>query len=74
MRLGLSAETYRWIAFPWMRTDRSAFRASGHYAPYTLSADPPAVDAFVPDWLLERTVSHGLSVLALDVGLLGDLA
>lgn len=57
-----------------MRTDRSAFRASGHYAPYTLSADPPALDAFVPDWLLERTVSHGLSVLALDVGLLGDLA
>ena len=72
MRLGLSADTYRWIAFPWMRTDRSEFRASSHYAPYTLSTDPPSVGAFVPDWLLARAVAHELSVLALDVGLLGD--
>ena len=55
-----------------MRTDRSEFRASSHYAPYTLSTDPPSMGAFVPDWLLARAVAHELSVLALDVGLLGD--
>ncbi len=73
MRLGLSAETYRWIAFPWMRTDNSKFRATGHYAPYTLSTAPPKLDAFVPDWLLARSVAHGLKVLTCDVGLLGDI-
>ena len=74
MRLGLSAETYRWIAFPWMRVDNPKFRATGHYAPYTLSTTPPKLDAFVPDWLLARSVAHGLKVLTFDVGLLGDIA
>ena len=49
VRLGLSAETYRWLAFPWMRVDRPDFRSTGHYAPYTLSVTPPAPDADVPE-------------------------
>lgn len=73
MRLGLSADTYRWIAFPWMRADRPEFRSSGHYPPYIQSVEPPTVDTFVPDWLLERVIAHDVSVLALDVGLLGDI-
>lgn len=70
MRLGLSADTYRWIAYPWMRADRSAFRASSHYAPHTLSVDPPNPEDDLPDWLLDRVLAHGLTELTLDVGLL----
>ncbi len=71
MRLGLAADTYRWIAYPWMRADRPAFRAVGHYAPHILSVTPPAAGADVPDWLLERVQAHGLTALSLDLGLLG---
>ena len=74
VRLGLSAETYRWLAFPWMRVDRPDFGSTGHYAPYTLSVTPPAPDADVPDWLLNRVLAHGLSALAMDLGLLGSPA
>lgn len=70
MRLGLSAETYRWIAFPWMRADQQAFRATSHYAPHVLSVDPPDVEADVPDWLLDRLRVHRLSALTMDLGLL----
>ena len=72
MRLGLSAETYRWVAFPWMRADRPAFRSTSHYAPYLLSVAAPDHEADVPNWLLERVVAHGLTALALDLGLLGS--
>ena len=72
MRLGLSADTYRWIAYPWMRADRPAFRASSHYAPHILSVDPPNAEADVPNWLLDRVVAHGLNALTMDLGLLGS--
>ncbi|MDE2869685.1 MAG: TIM barrel protein [Chloroflexota bacterium] len=72
MRLGLSADTYRWIAFPWMRADRPAFRASGHYAPHILSVTPPESGADVPDWLLDRVLVHGFTALTMDLGLLGS--
>ena len=72
MRLGLAADTYRWIAYPWMRADQPAFRATGHYAPHILTVDPPDAEADVPDWLLDRAVAHGLSALAMDLGLLGS--
>ena len=74
MRLGLSAETYRWIAFPWMRADRPAFRSTIHYAPYLLSVAAPDHGADVPNWLLERVAAHELTALALDLGLLGSRA
>ena len=74
MRLGLAADTYRWIAYPWMRADRPAFRATSHYAPHILSVTPPAIDADVPDWLLDRVLAHRLSALTMDIGLLGSLA
>ena len=74
MRLGLSAETYRWVAFPWMRADRPAFRSTSHYAPYLLSVAAPDQEADVPNWLLERVAAHGLTALALDLGLLGSRA
>jgi sugar phosphate isomerase/epimerase len=32
------------------------------------------MDTFVPDWLLDRVIAHDGNVLALDVGLLGDLS
>ncbi len=70
MRLGLSADTYRWIAYPWMRADRPAFRATSHYAPHILSVDPPNPEADLPDWLLDRVRAHGLSALTMDLGLL----
>ena len=60
------------MAFPWMRADTPGFRSSGHYAPYILSTEVPAPDTYLPDWLLARTLAHGLRVLTLDVGLLGD--
>lgn len=72
MRLGLSADTYRWLAFPWMRVDRPAFRTTSHYAPYTLSVEPPSRQANLPDWLLDRALAHGLTALEMDLGLLGD--
>lgn len=72
MRLGLSADSYRWIAYPWMRTDRPAFRASSHYAPHILTVDPPDTEADVPDWLLDRVFAHGLHALTMDLGLLGS--
>ncbi len=74
MPLGLSAETYRWIAFPWMRIDRPAFGSSGHYAPHILSVSPPADDEGVAAWLIGRTRAHGLRALYLDAGLLGSEA
>ncbi len=70
MRFGLSADTYRWIAYPWMRADRPAFRATSHYAPHILSVDPPNPEADLPDWLLDRVRAHGLSALTMDLGLL----
>ena len=70
--LGLAADTYRWIAFPWMRADRPAFRATSHYAPYILSATPPQSGADIPAWLLDRVVNHGLAALSMDLGLLGS--
>ena len=72
MRLGLAADTYRWIAYPWMRADRSAFRSTSHYAPHILSVTPPATEADVPAWLLERVLAHRLTALSLDLGLLGS--
>ena len=72
MRLGLSADTYRWIAFPWMRADRPAFRAASHYAPHILSVNPPDTEAELPDWFLNRALAHGLSALTMDLGLLGS--
>jgi len=74
VRLGLAADTYRWIAYPWMRADRSAFRSTSHYAPHILSVDPPKPASDLPDWLLDRVHGHGLSALAMDVGLLEDRA
>ena len=70
MRLGLSADTYRWIAYPWMRADRPAFRSTSHYAPHILSVAPPDAEAGLPDWLLDRVLTHGLSALMMDLGLL----
>lgn len=70
MRLGLSADTYRWIAYPWMRADWPAFRAASLYAPHILSVDPPNPEANLPDWLLDRVRAHGLSALTMDLGLL----
>ena len=72
MRLGLAADTYRWIAYPWMRTDRPTFRATSHYAPHILSVTPPESSADVPDWLLNRVLAHGFSALTMDLGLLGS--
>lgn len=76
MRFGLSADTYRWIAYPWMRADRPAFRAASHYAPHVLSVEPPDSAANIPNWLLNRAVAHEFSALTVDVGLLdsGDRA
>ncbi len=74
MPLGLSAETYRWIAFPWMRVDRAAFGSSGHAVPHILSVAPPADDEGVVEWLLWRTQAHGLRALYLDAGLLNSEA
>ena len=70
MRLGLAADTYRWIAFPWLRADRPAFRAASHYPPYVLSVDPPNPESDLPTWLLDRVLAHKLTALTLDVGLL----
>ena len=70
--LGLAADTYRWIAFPWMRADRPAFRATSHYAPHILSVTPPESGADIPAWLLDRVVNHGLAALSMDLGLLGS--
>ena len=70
MRFGLSADTYRWIAYPWMRADRPAFRAASHYAPHILSVNPPDPEADLPNWLLDRVRAHGLSALTMDLGLL----
>lgn len=74
MRLGLSADTYRWIAFPWMRADRPDFRATSHYAPYIVSVTPPDSKAELPDWLMDRVVVHGLTALTMDLGFLGNRA
>jgi len=72
VRLGLSADTYRWIAYPWMRADRPDFRASSHYAPHILTVDPPDTESDVPNWLLDRVVALGLNALTMDLGLLGS--
>ncbi len=72
MRLGLAADTYRWIAYPWMRADRPDFRATSHYAPHVLSVTPPQADSDVPDWLLDRVLAHELTALTMDLGLLGS--
>ena len=74
MRLGLAADTYRWLAFPWMRADRPAFRTTSHYAPHVLSVTPPDSEADLPDWLLDRVVVHGLTALTMDLGFLGSRA
>lgn len=72
MRFGLVADTYRWVAYPWMRTDRPTFRATSHYAPHILSVRPPESGTDILDWLLDRVLARGFAALAVDVGLLGS--
>ena len=41
MKLGLSHETYRWVAFPWMRSDDPEFVGEMQAPIYLRGIDPP---------------------------------
>ena len=73
MKLGLSHETYRWVAFPWMRSDTPEFVGEMQAPIYLRSIDPPPPGELPIDWLIDRVVAHGLSSLAMDCGWFEDL-
>ena len=41
MKLGLSQASYRWVAYPWLRTDSATYRYSTGRLPYFESVEPP---------------------------------
>ncbi len=71
MKLGLSPASYRWMAYPWLRTDSAAYRYSDRRLPYFVSISPPASADELPAWMLDRARTHGLTALYMDVGWLG---
>jgi sugar phosphate isomerase/epimerase len=72
VRLGLSAETYRWVAFPWMRADLLAYRSTGRTLPYFTTPSPPETLELPIDWMLERVREHGLASLSMESGWFED--
>ncbi len=72
MHLGLSAETYRWVANPWMRADLPSFRATGRTLPYFSIVTPPETLEVPVAWMLDRVVDHGLSSLFMECGWFED--
>jgi|GEM_PF-601699 sugar phosphate isomerase/epimerase len=72
MKLGLSAETYRWVAFPWMRADSQKFRFSGRTIPYFTTPEPPKNLDLPIDWMLDRVSENSLSSLSMECGWLGE--
>ena len=74
MKLGLSHESYRWVAFPWMRSDTPEFVGEMQAPIYLRSIDPPPPGELPIDWMIERVVAHGLSSLSMDGGWFEDLA
>ncbi len=71
MKLGLSPASYRWMAYPWLRTDSAVYRYSDRRLPYFASTSPPPSADELPEWMLERARAHGLTALYMDVGWLG---
>ena len=74
MKLGLSHETYRWVAFPWMRSDTPSFAGEMQAPIYFRTVDPPPPGGLPIDWMVDRVVAHGLSSLAMDCGWFADQA
>ena len=74
MKLGLSQASYRWVAYPWLRTDSATYRYSTGRLPYFESVDPPSGAADLPGWMIERARVHGLTALYMDPGWFGDEA
>jgi len=74
MKLGLSHETYRWVAFPWMRSDDPEFVGEMQAPIYLRGIDPPPPGELPVDWMVDRVVAHGLSSLSMDCGWFADLA
>jgi len=73
MKLGLSHETYRWVAFPWMRSDDPEFVGEMQAPIYLRGIDPPPPGELPVDWMVDRVVAHGLSSLSMDCGWFADL-
>ena len=71
MKLGLSQASYRWVAYPWLRTDSATYRYSTGRLPYFASVDPPATADDLPAWMIERARVHGLTALYMDPGWFG---
>ncbi len=72
MKLGLSHETYRWLAFPWMRSDAPEFAGEMQAPIYMQSVKPPPPGELPIDWLVDRVLALGLSSLSMDCGWFGD--
>ncbi len=72
MKLGLSHETYRWVAFPWMRSDDPEFVGEMQAPIYLRGIEPPPPGELPIDWMVDRVVAHGLSSLAMDCGWFDD--
>ena len=73
MKLGLSHETYRWVAFPWMRSDDPEFVGEMQSPIYLRGIDPPPPGELPIDWMVDRVTAHGLSSLAMDCGWFADV-
>jgi len=74
MKLGLSQASYRWVAYPWLRTDSATYRYSTGRLPYFESVEPPETAGDLPMWMIERARTHGLTALYMDPGFFGDEA
>ncbi|MCY4115197.1 MAG: TIM barrel protein [Chloroflexi bacterium] len=72
MKLGLSHETYRWVAFPWMRSDDPEFVGEMQAPIYLRGIAPPPAGELPIDWMVDRVVAHGLSSLAMECGWFQD--
>ena len=71
VRLGLSPASYRWMAYPWLRTDSSTYRYSVGRLPYFEGIEAPRSADVLPEWMMDRARAHGLTALYMDAGWLG---
>ena len=72
MKLGLSQASYRWVCYPWLRSDAPEDLYSERRLPYLSSLEPPGDFDAPIDWLLDRVAAHGFKSIYMESGWFGD--
>ena len=72
MKLGMSQACYRWVTYSNIRRDRPAYLSEGYPLPYMQTVVPPATDADVLGWVIDKSAELGLEVLYVTASWLKD--